>query len=338
MIKLTISDGANVSDVTGLCESITWSGDYQQCVRTLEFALIQSSTDGNVPVVKCELGNLVTFSMDGRVLFLGYIFSREKSTEDSKISIKCYDRGIYLKKNKGMYKFSGQTAEGIAKRVCADFGVGVGQLAATGIAVSRIFNGVPLYNIIQTAYTLASQKNGKKYIARFVGDKFCVLEKKVNDETLILEGGVNLMSANISESLENLVNQVAIYDSSNNLVKTIKKDKSIELYGMIQEQVQQSSGKDASEEANELLKKSEPEQKIKVENLGNIANVTGGTVVVHEPYTGVYGMFFIDSDTHTWKNGQYYNSLVLNFQNIMDEQEAGSLPNKTGSNTAGKAS
>lgn len=198
MIKLTISDGANVSDVTGLCESITWSGDYQQCVRTLEFALIQSSTDGNVPVVKCELGNLVTFSMDGRVLFLGYIFSREKSTEDSKISIKCYDRGIYLKKNKGMYKFSGQTAEGIAKRVCADFGVGVGQLAATGIAVSRIFNGVPLYNIIQTAYTLASQKNGKKYIARFVGDKFCVLEKKVNDETLILEGGVNLMSANIS--------------------------------------------------------------------------------------------------------------------------------------------
>ena len=75
-----------------------------------------------------------------------------------------------------------------------------------------------------------------------------------------------------------------------------------------------------------------------MENLGNIANVTGGTVVVHEPYTGVYGMFFIDSDTHTWKNGQYYNSLVLNFQNIMDEQEAGSLPNKTGSNTAGKAS
>ena len=336
MIKLTISDGANVSDVTGLCESVTWSGDYQQCVRTLEFALIQSSTDGNVPVVKCELGNLVTFSMDGRVLFLGYIFSREKSTNNSKISIKCYDRGIYVKQNKGTYKFTGQTAENIASRVCSDFGIPTGELAATGIGATRIFNGVSLYNIIQTAYTLASQKNGKKYIARFVGDKFCVLEKKVNDETLILEGGVNLMQADVSESIEGIVNQVAIYDSSGNLARTVKNDASIRLYGLIQNRVKQASGKDVSAEANELLKKSEPEQKIKVENLGNIANVTGGTVVVHEPYTGAYGMFFIDSDTHTWKNGQYYNSLVLNFQNMMDEQEAGSLPNKTGSKTESK--
>ena len=76
-------------------------------------------------------------------------------------------------------------------------------------------------------------------------------------------------------------------------------------------------------------------QKIIVNSLGNLANITGGTVVVREPYTGVYGLFYIDADVHTWKLGQYYNKLTLNFKNIMDEQEAGSLPNKDGGKTKG---
>lgn len=338
MIKVTISGSAGVSDITQLLPSITWSGDYQQCVRTLDFDMVQSPIDKNIPVIKCDLGNLVTLTQDGRVLFIGYVFSREKSTNSSGISLKCYDRGIYLKQNKGTYKFTGQTAESIAKRVCSDFGIPVGNIASTGIGITRIFSGVSLYEIIQTAYTLASQKSGKKYIVRFVGEKLSVLEKKINEETLIIKGGINLMQADVSESIDNMVNQVAIYDDSDHLIRTVKNDASMKLYGMIQEQVKQTTGSDAAAQANELLKKAEPEQKITVESLGNIANITGGTVVVQEPYTGAYGMFFIDSDTHTWKNGQYYNKLVLNFQNMMDEKEAGSLPNKTGAKTASTAS
>jgi hypothetical protein len=37
---------------------------------------------------------------------------------------------------------------------------------------------------------------------------------------------------------------------------------------------------------------------------------------------------------HTWKNGLYLNKLVVNFKNIMDEKDAGTLPNATGSKTA----
>lgn len=56
-------------------------------------------------------------------------------------------------------------------------------------------------------------------------------------------------------------------------------------------------------------------------------------MVVREPYTGLYGLFYIDSDTHEWKRGQYYNKLTLNYNRIMDEQEAGSLPNASGAGT-----
>ena len=70
--------------------------------------------------------------------------------------------------------------------------------------------------------------------------------------------------------------------------------------------------------------------------LGNPGSVTGGTVVVREPYTGLYGLFAIEGDTHQWKKGLYYNKLTLAYRATMDEREAGELPNAGGTVTADK--
>ncbi|MFQ9792965.1 MAG: hypothetical protein ACLRX7_06820 [Acutalibacteraceae bacterium] len=61
-------------------------------------------------------------------------------------------------------------------------------------------------------------------------------------------------------------------------------------------------------------------------NLGDIRNITGNSVIVKEPSTGINGLFYIDGDTHTWKNGIYLNKLVLNLKNVMDEKESGTDP------------
>lgn len=321
-----------------LAPTVTWSGDYQQCARSLEFGLLSSPTDKDIPSVKCELGNAVSFFQDSTELFEGWVFSRTKSTDGSVIDIGCYDRGIYLKKNESSYKFTNTTPEAIAKRVAADFGFAVGEIAATGIKITRNFLGVTLYNIIETAYTLASEQNGKKYHIVFKGAKLCVVEKAVTASTLIIQGGSNLMDATMSESIENMVNQVAIYDKNDKLVKTVKNSEAVQLYGVMQNYLKQSDGEDTAAKAQKLLDDNGVEQKITLNNLGNIANVTGGTVVVREPYNGLYGLFYIDSDVHTWKNGLYTNKLTVDFKNIMDEQEAGSLPNATGSTTSSKKS
>ena len=333
MLKLIITSSKGAYDAAQLAQSITWSGNYQHCVRTLEFEIISSYTDKIVPLVTCELGNGVVFMQDNRVLFDGFIFERQKDTDSNVINIVCYDRGIYLKRNEAAYKFSGVTPEAITKMICADFGVETGQIAATGININRNFIGVSLYNIIQTAYTLASEQTNKKYMLGFKGSKLTITEKSVTDETLIIEGGKNLMSASISESISSMINQVTIYNSDDVLVATKKDSEAIKLYGLMQSYLKQAEGEDLTAKAKKLLEDNGVTQKITINNLGNIANITGGTVVVREPYTGLYGLFFIDNDVHTWKLGQYYNKLVVNFKNIMDEQEAGSLPNKTGSVT-----
>ena len=66
------------------------------------------------------------------------------------------------------------------------------------------------------------------------------------------------------------------------------------------------------------------ERKITVQNFGDSQYMTGRKVQVKEPYTGLTGIFYIDGDTHTWKNGIYTNKLTLNFENIMDEKTSGS--------------
>ncbi|MDF2984728.1 MAG: hypothetical protein K0R50_238 [Eubacterium sp.] len=333
MIKLYISNSTGTLDITELVQTITWSGDYQQCSRTLEFELVSSQTDKRVPKVKCELGYGAILMQDNRVLFDGFIFERQKTSGSSAISITCYDRGFYLKRNEASYRFPGMTPETITKRICSDFGIETGSIASPNIIIERNFIGVSLYNIIQTAYTLASEATGKKYMLRFNGAKLNVIEKAVTNETLVIEGGSNLMSASTTESIANMINQVVIYNEDDKLVATQKDTAAIKLYGVLQSYLKQSKGEKGIEKAKTLIADNGASQKITIESLGNIANITGGTVVVREPYTGVYGQFYIDNDIHTWKRGQYYNKLVVNFKNIMDEQEVGTLPNKDGSKT-----
>ncbi len=336
MIKLIIKNKEGFFDITQLASQISWSGDRLQCARSLDFGLISSASDKTIPTVKCDLGDNITLKFKDKSIYEGYVFSRTKSTNSNTIDISTFDRGIYLNKNRASYKFTNQTPEAITKRVCSDFGISVGEVIAADKKITRNFFGVTLYDIIQTVYTLASEDTKKKYQIRFIGDKLNVIEKKVNDETLVIEGGSNLMDATMTDSIKNMINQVAIYDKNDNHLRNIKDDNLIKLYGLMQDYIKQPDGENVNPKAQKILGDGGVEQKIVVNNLGNVANITGGTAIVREPYTGLYGLFYIDAHVHSWKKGVYTNKLTLNFKNLMDEKEVGSLPNKTGSKTSAK--
>jgi hypothetical protein len=334
-VIITNKDGS--FDITQMVPSVKWSGDFQQAARSLDFSVLASPTDKTVPVVDCSLGNIVQMSENGEILFEGVVVSRTKNTEASEISLSCYDRGFYLKRNKGLYKFSGATPESAVSRIAGEYDIKLGEITVTGVSLNRNFltGKESLYDIISTMYTLASQSTGKKYNIGFRGDKLYVTVKEPDGRTLIIKGKSNLISAITTESIENLVNEVQIYDENGNYTRSIEDNERINLYGRLRETVRQAKGDDKAAEAQKLLDDGDVDQRITVNNLGNIANISGGTVVVQEPYTGIYGLFYIDNDLHEWKRGQYYNKLVINFKNLMDEKEAGSLPNADGGSTGG---
>lgn len=318
-----------------MATSIKWTGSYNQCARTLNVTIAATPYDDTVPVVDASPGTAVVFSMDNTVLFSGFVVKRSRSTGSSTLSITAYDRGFYLNRNEIVKQYKDTTPEAIAADLCGELGISVGELAQTGYTMSRNFIGVTVYKAIMTAYTLASGSTGKKYQARFDGEKFTVVEVGSNDTTLVIKGGSNLQDATYTDSIEKTVTEAVIYDKDANEVGTVTSDLS-GTYGVIRSVIQQSEGKEseAQDKAQEELDENGLDQTATVECLGNTQNISGNTVVIQEPYTGLCGLFWISADTHEWKNGVYYNKLTLSFQEMMDEQEAGSLPNQSGSQTS----
>lgn len=325
-MQIQITNAKGTYDVTKLVPSVKWSGDYQQAARSLDFSLVSSPIDKSVPAVDCPLGAGVRL-LEGGTLFDGFIVSRTKSTEASQIDLSCYDRGFYLKRNKASYQFTNLTPEAIASRVASDFGIVCGPIAATGVPITRLFFNITLYDILATVYTLASRVTKKQYHIGFCGAQLCISEKVPAAKTLVIRGGSNLIAASTTESIEKMVNTVAIYDTNGNYVRSAEDAELVKLYGRLQEVLKQTKTDDKTAEAQKLLDSGGVSQKITVDCLGSTSNITGGCAIVQEPYTGLYGLFYIDGDVHEWKRGQYYNKLVLNFKSIMDEKEAGSIPN-----------
>ena len=335
-----MTNTAGTYDITKIIPTVRWSGDIRQVARSLDFGILSSPTDITIPKVDLPLGASVRMIEGGEALFDGFVITRAKGTEGKVVDASCFDRGFYLKKNKKTYQFRSQTPEAITAKVCADFNIPTGYITPTGFSLSRNFitGRDSLYDIIGTVYTLASATTKKAYHIGFRGPRLYVTEKAPDNRTTIIQGGSNLIAANTTESIESMVNVVKIIDSSGSEVRTMQDDSLIKLYGRMQDVLQQSKDNDRIADAKKLMDAGGVSQKITVDNLGNAACVAGGCVVVQEPHTGLYGLFYIESDVHEWKRGQYYNKLTLNFKAMMDEKAAGSLPNADGGKSKGNAS
>lgn len=176
-MNIYLTHGSTTRDVTNILSAWTWSGDKAAISRQLsaDFAYIEGSS---LPVP--EVGDLLTMADGEKKLFIGVILLRALGSEDSTLSCTAYDYGYYLQRNDGTYKFTGAPAEAITRTACADRGIPVASLPSTGIPLRRKFAAVRLRQLITTAWTLASEKNGKSYAIRYTPDGLLVKERSAN--------------------------------------------------------------------------------------------------------------------------------------------------------------
>lgn len=324
-IRTTNPDGTT-ANITELCRTITWSGDINSVARTLAFSPVVSELDTNLAVAPTELGGSAQFWKDDTLLMDAFSLKRTRDSLSNVIDVTAYDRGIYLTRNSKTFRVINQSPELVTAQICAEFGIPVGSLAVTGITLTRNFLGVSLYKIIMTLYTLASDQTGKKYRIRFRGSKLEVVEMVQTAETILLKPGSNLLSCTTKEDVTAMTNSVAIYDDTFSKTTVLQDDEATALYGVMQAAIKASSYDDPVAHAHQLLKENGLKTTISLTALGNLKLITGNTVAVHEPITNTYGLFWIISDTHTWKSGIYQTKLSLSLEAIMDSQTAGSLP------------
>ena len=326
-IRSTNPDGAS-ADVTTLCRSITWSGDYRNAARTFSFSPVVSADDKHLPEAPTELGGSVRFSVDGTLLMDAYSLTRSRDSLGTSVDVVAYDRGLYLTRNSKTLAVNNQTPEAVAASLAAEFGIQTGEIVSTGVKLRRNFIGVSLYKIIMSLYSLAADQTEKKYAIRFRGAAMEVVEVKQSAESIILQPGSNLLSLTAKEDASKIVNSVALYDDSYTLTGTQQDDASAALYGLMQQAVRASAYDDPAAYAKKLLRENGMQTTITANCIGNTKLITGNTAVVKEPVTGTYGLFWIVSDSHTWRRNVYQTKVTLSLEALMDSQTAGSVPSK----------
>lgn len=324
-IRTTDPDGTT-ANITELCRTITWSGDYRNVSRQLAFSPVVSDIDLNLPKAPTELGGSAQFWNESTLLMDAFSLERARDSLGHTIDVTAYDRGLYLTRNSKYMRVENQTAEAVTSALCSEFGISVGSLATTGVPITRNFLGVNLYKIIMTMYTLAADTTGKKYRIRFRGANLEVVEMEKTGESILLRPGCNLLSCTTKESASSMINSVAIYDDEYNKLSVQEDSEAVKLYGLMQAAIKSSAYDDPVGHAKQMLAENGLQTTITLTALGNLKLITGNTVAVQEPITNTYGLFWIMSDTHTWKRNIYQTRLTVSLEAIMDSQEAGSMP------------
>lgn len=326
-IKLELVDGKDNIDITQLLKKVEWSGSYQQSCRKLTFSLLSSPYDKSIPKVNIRCGHMIRLLEESKELFRGYIQSREMSFNGNSVEYMALDVGTYIHRNELVYNIKNMTAEQIGNKVCKDLGIPSGAFAVTGEKMDKKFFGVSAYDIVMTAYTHASTKTKKKYMATVIRDTFNVIEKGAIVLDLNFENGANLTESDFSEDISNMVNCVKVHNGDEQLVKEFKSEEDTKLYGIFSKVLKLEDGKDIEAEAKKELKKME--RKASIEGFGDTTCICGYGVKVKDAYTGLVGLFYIDEDTHVWENGIYKVNLTLAFENMMDEVDGETKENET---------
>ena len=308
-------------DVSQFYNSITIHGDDKSCGRSLEFGVVVSSTDKNLPKLNLKQGDKVeVLTDDEKKVFSGTLRFKEKSTKANTMSIKALDRLVDANLSKGSFSFENKEPGAIAKEVFKTCGLKVGK-AVKASPVTRTFDGVSLYDIVYTSYYLDYEKTGKPYQIKMDYEKESVeiVEKGKAVAKYELNAKESLLDAKYSENSENLVNKVKIFDENGKEVGEVSGETVGDI--SITEVYKKEKDEDPKARAKSMLKGIE--RLASVSSLGDWSLVTGNAVIIKESFTGLNGKFFIVGDSHKIANGVHRVDLELAFKNIMEEKKSG---------------
>lgn len=300
---------------------MTWEGSVEQASRTLTLDIINAQSDDNIKNNIINKGDIISAFENNNKIFYGQVLTIEKKSESGTISYTCRDFAYHLLQSQATYNFKNTTAEKIAKKVCSDVQIAIGDLAKTNVTIKKLLmDSRSIYETIMAGYTKASKTTGEKYMLRMDGKKVTVVKKGKIIENYRLSENYNIISSSYTESLENIINKVIIYDKDNKKAGEVKNESSIKLYGIFQSTYTKEDGVNAKTAAKKLLETVEKEVAVDIIH-PTLECISGNGIKVYDKATKLTGIFWIENDSHTFENGVWTANLTLAFKNVMDKQE-----------------
>ena len=144
-------------EVSNCAQQCTWTTQRTGAPGRFEFTINKA---GDLSFVE---GDTVRFSVDGELVFFGWVFTKTKDRWDV-IDVTCYDRIRYLK-NTASYAFYDLSAGDMIRQMAADMQVEVSEIEDTGYVIpSLIEQDQACIDIAETAIQQTLLNTGNIYV------------------------------------------------------------------------------------------------------------------------------------------------------------------------------
>lgn len=306
----------NSVDIIDFVSNITFSGDSNKFNTQISLT-VQASTDGRIPALYVDVGDKLSYNVDGINQFVGIVFSTDIDSSGAR-SITAYDTNIYLAKSSDSRIFTNIKASDIVRILANDFGVSLGQIDDTGYIIPYLkFSEKSLTEMINTALQITFNQLGVRY---FVGNNvgnLTLIRASSTPTQYIFKDSSNLINASLSRSIEDLATQVKVIGGvkGKESVVVSRNDINRSRYGVLQivESLDESAtASQVKQRADTLLKESsEVSEQLTVDVLEVSEIRVGSAVYISSKNTNTSSGYFVTSFSKNYSGGTRTMSLEL---------------------------
>lgn len=314
------------TDISSLVETIKWQGRKGSSSRTLTATIIDD--DGYKHArsgIDIEKGMQCIFSYNGTELFRGIIMSQTQ-TQKKKMQFTAYDVGIYLANNRDTFSYENKTATDIFNDCCTRFGLGVGSVAKCSYRIPELSKPkTTAFDVICDALSLDFDATGIRHYVSSSKGKISLLTRRENVLQWVIEVGQNLESYSYTKSIEDIKTRVKMVSKEGTTIAEKKNADMESKIGVFQE-IDTPDESLTTAQIKDLIdsileEKGTPERTLSVEAVGIPDVISGIGVFIIIPELDISRTFYVDSDTHTFKDNMHTMTLKLNYASDLSKEE-----------------
>ena len=155
MLKLTIQGSKLYEPI--VLGGVQWETAQKGEPGKLTFTVVKDD------VISFNEGAKVTFSVDDKEIFVGYVFTKTRN-KDHHIQVVAYDQLLYFK-NQDVVVYKNKTASEVVAMLAADYQLTVGALDDTKHKIKqRVEDGQTLFDIVENALKITQDSTNKVFV------------------------------------------------------------------------------------------------------------------------------------------------------------------------------
>lgn len=319
-ITLILTDNYGYRDISQLVESLQWKGRKGASARTLSGTLIDD--DGYLHArsgIDVENGNQCIFSLNGQELFRG-IITTQSQNRNKRLQFTAYDNGIYLANNKDTFTYMNKTATDVFCDCCSRFGLPIGSVANCYYTIPELTKSkTSAFDAIMNALSLDYEATGIRHYVSSSYGMLSLLERRENIIQWVVEVGRNIINYTYSKNISDIKTRIKAVSKEGTVIAQ-KANGFLESKIGIFQDIEQPDESLTEAQLNSLINgmladRSTPARTLTVEALGKPDIYSGIGVFIIIPELGLSRTFYVDEDTHTFKDNLHKMSLKLNYAN-----------------------